>query len=218
MLFLLACSDYEFSTGNEPVEPVRLERPADELDTAAPPPDETTPPQTDTGEAAPPPEEEPPVDTGEPPPPPDTGTEDVCYEPEDGYETNPAARIIVSDASVPITVTFVSSSTAYQDELWLDAPESRLLARAWTETPGTSQRIGPYSSGDELVFGIEVVTTGDHWRSGPASRNDDGVEHVAVTYEGGCSWLIGFEDLRGGGDLDYNDVVLRVEGMLRQRN
>jgi hypothetical protein len=40
--------------------------------------------------------------------------------------------------------------------------------------------------------------------------------HVSLTYEGGCSWLIGFEDLRGGGDLDFNDVVLRVEGLLRQ--
>jgi hypothetical protein len=70
--------------------------------------------------------------------------------------------------------------------------------------------------GTELVFATQVVTTGDHWQSGPGTRNRDGVVHGAATYEGGCAWLIGFEDLDGGGDLDYNDIVMEVSGMLQQ--
>lgn len=142
--------------------------------------------------------------------------EDGCYEPEDGYSANPEARIVVTDASTAITVTLVLSDTAYSDDLVLDAPAAVFLAHGRTDAPGTQVTIGPYAAESELVFGLNVLDTGDHWQSGPASRNSDGVAHVAVTYEGGCSWLIGFEDLAGGGDLDFNDVVLRVAGGLRQ--
>lgn len=150
-------------------------------------------------------------------PEPDTGP-DVCYEPEDGYTPNEAARLRVTDNTTPTLVTLVESNTAYQDELWLDAPERLLLSQAWVDPPGTTRTIGPYTHGTELVFGAYVTNTGERWQSGPASRNADGVVHVAVTYEGGCSWLIGFEDLTGGGDRDFNDVVLRVQGMLRQND
>lgn len=163
-----------------------------------------------------------PSDTGTPDtdgaPVDDTGPDDDCWEPEDGYAENPAARIITTDSNTPVTVTFVESDTAYQDELWLDSPESTMLIQAWQDPVGTVRTLGPYAAESELIFGVEVYDTGMHWQSGPASRNSDGVVHVSVTYEGACAWLIGFEDLTGGGDLDYNDVVLRVEGMLRQDN
>lgn len=145
----------------------------------------------------------------------DTG-EDGCYEPSSGYESNPAARIFASDAVTPVTVTFISSDTGYRDDLTLDSPEALPLIRAYADSPGTVLSIGPYPTDSELIFGVDILDTGEHWQSGPSSRNSDGVEHVAVTYEGSCSWRIGFEDLTGGGDLDYNDVVMRVQGMLRQ--
>lgn len=193
----VACSDYELAKPD-----ARDER---ESDTAIPEEDTDRWPPPDTAR-----------DTA---PPPDTAPEpdpDTCYEPEDGYTANEAARLRVTDNTTPTLVTLVSSSTSYQDELWLDAPESVLLAQAWVDAPGTTRSIGPYTHGTELVFGAHVTNTGERWQSGPASRNADGVVHVAVTYEGGCSWLIGFEDLAGGGDRDFNDVVLRVSGMLRQ--
>lgn len=165
-----------------------------------------------------------PIDTGSPPedtssPPEDTEpAPDACYEPEDGYAENPAARILTDDAATPITVTYVYSDTDYDDELWIDSPTSRQLVRSWADSPGLQYSLGPWGEGTELVFGLQVNDTGDHWQSGPGSRNSDGVVHGAVTYEGSCSWLVGFEDLNGGGDRDYNDVVFRVQGMLRQES
>jgi hypothetical protein len=153
--------------------------------------------------------------------PQDTGTatdpepaEDKCYEPEDGYDTNPATLIGTRDDSTPITISFVLSDTSYQDDLYLDTPESRFLVHAWEASAGDIGTFGPYAKGTEVSFGIGVNNTGDYWRSGLGSRNADGQAHVAVTYEGDCQWLIGFEDLYGGGDRDYNDVVLRVAGNL----
>jgi hypothetical protein len=196
-----ACSEYEFSKDLQPNEDFG-DLPEDVVDTG----------RTDGGGGG--------GGTGSDPRGGDdtggTPGDDACWEPEDGYTENPAAKIITTDGATPTTVTFLYSDTDYDNDLYLDAPEAALLARAWADQPDTATQVGPFDAGTELVFGIDVRTTGDHWKSGPASRNDDGVVHVAVTYEGGCSWLVGFEDIRGGGDLDFNDVILRVEGMLRQ--
>lgn len=206
MVFFLACTDYAFSTGKV-------------VDAAAP---VDTAPEVDTGRTVPdsPGDSDPPDSAPPDSAPPDSGDSgsDGCYEPEDGYASNPAARIFTTDGVTPTVVTLVLSDTSYHDVLYLDSPVTVALADAATDPIGTTVSLGPYAADTELIFGIIPQDTGDHWQSGPASRNADGVEHVAVTYEGGCSWLIGFEDLYGGGDRDYNDVVLRVQGMLRQED
>ncbi|GEM_PF-6036915 len=194
---LLACSEYDVKSDADSYGP----------DTAAPDrPTDEDPPANDTG-----PEGGDSGGGGD-----DTGPDDDCWEPEDGYEENPAARIFTTDSTTPVIVTFLGSSSGYDNELWLDSPESLRLAQAWTDPVGTWTSLGPYATGTELVLAIYVTDTGERFLSGPASRNSDGVEHVSVTYEGDCSWRIGFEDLTGGGDLDFNDVELRIEGMLKQ--
>jgi hypothetical protein len=150
------------------------------------------------------------LDTGAPP----ATSDDGCFAPEFGYASSPAARLVTTDGVTPVTVTMVLSDTAYEDTLDLDAPAATALMDAWSTPPGTALGVGPFALGAELVFAIDVHDTGDHWQSGPASRNADAVTHVAVTYLGACAWEIGFEDLYGGGDLDFNDTVFRVEGML----
>jgi hypothetical protein len=204
VLLSTACSEYDLSKG------IDAPAPGDPTVSATHTDDTGTPDTIDTADTTIPDTGTP--DTGHA----DTGETDPCLEPEDGYATNPEARIIVTDGSRRVHVEFVSSDTSYQDELQLDSPEDVFLVHAWRASPGASFNLGPYASESEMVFGINITNTGEHWESGPASRNADGVPHVAVTYEGHCSWLIGFEDLTGGGDRDYNDVVLRVEGPLRQ--
>ncbi len=193
----VACSEYEFASPSEtgPRRPPHEGRGGDtEL--------------ADTGGDNAGGEVEVPGDTGLP--------ADGCFEPEDGYDLNPAARIVTDDSATPIVITYVYSDTAYQDELWIDSPESGRLAQSWVDGPGLQYTVGPWAAGTEVVFGLQVQTTGDHWQSGPGSRNADGVVHGAATFEGDCTWLLGFEDLYGGGDRDYNDLVFRVHGRLRQ--
>jgi Domain of unknown function (DUF4114) len=52
---------------------------------------------------------------------------------------------------------------------------------------------------------------GSCYAPGPASRNPDDIEHAAVSVINPKQVLVGFEDLFGGGDFDYNDVLLRVK-------
>ncbi len=146
-------------------------------------------------------------------PPPDQ-TEDPCYQSDHGYDVNPAARLFVDDGNTPIRVIFTASDSSYNDELGLEFPWAQALGVGGETAPGTAYLVGMVAEGTELTFGIQVRNTGDHFQSGPATRNADGVTHVAMTYAGQCAWTIGFEDLWGGGDQDYNDVELRIEGQL----
>ena len=76
---------------------------------------------------------------------------------------------------------------------------------------GTSFSLGSFAAGTPLTFRLHVLTTGFDFFTGPAAGNPDGIVHAGVT-----SWasdatiptdglLVGFEDLFGGGDFDYDD-------------
>lgn len=139
-----------------------------------------------------------------------------CYSEATGYDTNAGARLVVTRAGT-ITVTYLGTDAGYSSDLWLYAPEEIRLARGHHSDVGHQVTLGPYARGTELIFGILVNDTGDTWQSGEGSRNSDGEVHGAITYNDDCSWAIGFEDLEGGGDRDYNDILLRVEGPLVER-
>jgi len=47
---------------------------------------------------------------------------------------------------------------------------------------------------------------------GSGYQNPDGIAHASVDYVYTHVAVIGFEDLFGGGDFDYNDVKIRVAG------
>lgn len=80
-----------------------------------------------------------------------------------------------------------------------------------TSALGQSFNFGPVSAGDALVFKIRVVNTGDNFYS-QRSQNADGITHIFSANYGGGDWgipagvYVGFEDLYGGGDLDYDDL------------
>jgi hypothetical protein len=74
---------------------------------------------------------------------------------------------------------------------------------------GDSFVLGTVSAGDSLVFFIDINGSGVRYYSDP-SLNADGVNHAwASTYAGDtqvpAGTHIAFEDLEGGGDLNYRD-------------
>src|SRR5262249_28272273 len=85
--------------------------------------------------------------------------------------------------------------------------------------PGQEIKLnGTFGLGQEVVFRLFVQNTGDSWYSGDASRNSDGYAHFAtqafndVTTHATYTTLGGFEDLRGGGDRDRNDLMFETSG------
>jgi hypothetical protein len=59
-----------------------------------------------------------------------------------------------------------------------------------------------------------VVQTGFVYFMGSGARNLDGLVHARVEYQAGRVVIVGFEDLFGGGDLDYNDNRFLFQGDL----
>lgn len=107
-----------------------------------------------------------------------------------------------------VMVTFVSNSAGYTSELFLDGPVGEALGAIFdsgTTQLGASANLGSFAAGTELVFKL-FVQSGDTFYTGNASRNPDGLVHAVVDDLAGRV-VVGFEDLYGGGDLDYNDLV-----------
>ncbi|MDP6934591.1 MAG: DUF4114 domain-containing protein [Myxococcota bacterium] len=147
---------------------------------------------------------------------PDTGSEDECYEPDSAYDMHPAAGLVVTQAQ-ELSVTFEGSDAGYTNELHLSSPSELHLATGHLTTEGDSTVLGTFSPGTELVFSILVTDTGYTFYSGPSSRNADDFVHAAITYDGDCVWLVGFEDEYGGGDQDFDDIELTISGPLQMQ-
>ena len=108
-----------------------------------------------------------------------------------------------------VMVTFVSNGAGFTSELFLDGALGEELGALFnnvTTEVGTSVDLGSFAAGTELIFKLFVKQTGDTFYTGFADRNADGIGHAAVE-SGEGQLFVGFEDLFGGGDLDYNDLV-----------
>lgn len=115
-----------------------------------------------------------------------------------------------------VTVEVLSASSALTSDLYLDVPLPVTFI-ATNRDVGTIVTLGPFSPGVELIFALQVPPgaggTGGRWFTGDASRNADGVVHASADPDGAGCIIVGFEDLSGGGDHDYNDCVFRMCGI-----
>lgn len=108
-----------------------------------------------------------------------------------------------------VTATFLGSDAGYTDVVFFDN-NGRNLFTGHTSALGTVIDLGVFSAGTELTFRMHVNDTGNNFYTGPASANFDGVYHASALLDAQKSAVLGFEDLQGGGDRDYNDIQMRV--------
>lgn len=124
-----------------------------------------------------------------------------------------------------------------------DLGSAQFLFDNHATAPGTFADVndGSLNVGDEVIFGICVRRDGtspglgcpnadDIFYSGDPSRNADGMPHMIVwthdEYESltgtdldaigigsDYEYIIGFEDILGGGDEDYNDAIFALKGV-----
>ena len=126
----------------------------------------------------------------------------------------PGAKIILNEEAA-VRVTFCDGSAGYTSDTYLHAPGFYWVGTGHQTPMGTQFDVGVYAAGTELIFAIYVRNTGHWFFTGPASRNGDNQIHAAISeHPDGYTWNIGFEDLWGGGDRDYNDINLIVQGDL----
>lgn len=77
---------------------------------------------------------------------------------------------------------------------------------------GTVTNIGSFQAGLEIIFGIFVQDTNNFFMTGSGSRNRDRLVHANVNSMGPGLAYVGFEDVYGGGDRDYDDNMFEMRG------
>jgi hypothetical protein len=120
-------------------------------------------------------------------------------------------RLYATGGTVDIVVQ--KGTAGFTSRLFLLRPDGTRDNVALNTEVGKHLTVGPFRAGKELVFGITVLN-GQTFLMGPASRNPDGIAHAQVTATGVRTFLVGFEDMLGGGDRDYNDNVFQFTGNL----
>lgn len=119
-----------------------------------------------------------------------------------------------------VTALFLGSHAGYFNSLDVAAPENTLGTIFDKNTDaGSTISLGTFAADTELVFRLHVRNTGLDFFTGDAARNPDGLPHtLAVTSFDELAGLyvtdIGFEDLYGGGDEDYNDFAFRLTNVI----
>ena len=124
------------------------------------------------------------------------------------------ANVIVNTTG-NVTATYLGHTARISNDLYLNSPSNGLgLIFNNHATPvGTTFDLGTFSAGTELLFRLYAHESGGidltprDYFTGQASRNPDGIAHAFVDgqYALNTSY-VGFEDVFGGGDLDYDDL------------
>ncbi len=140
------------------------------------------------------------------------GVGDVCDADQGGQEIvmSPGTRVYAKDQDVIVRV--MDAEAGYTSELWLTSPGPAQLI-ATNRDVDTVVNLGKFNDGEELIFSIYIQETGYTYATGPASRNPDNELHAAVYSPQIGVAVVGFEDLYGGGDQDFNDNVFRFYGL-----
>ena len=114
----------------------------------------------------------------------------------------------------PVLVRFVGSDAGYTSELFLFVEgEQQTILNGRTSAAGLQTALSQaLARGDEVVLGIYVQNTGQMYYTG-LGRNVDGVQHARFWTAEDGSIRVGFEDLEGGGDMDYNDLIFEISGV-----
>jgi PEP-CTERM motif-containing protein len=118
----------------------------------------------------------------------------------------------------PLQIEILTKEAAYTNQIYLhlNTNAGGLFLGNNTDTGLVINFDDPASiglnPGQEFILGIHVVNTGNYFVMGSGADNPDGIPHATVSYVYNHVAIIGFEDLFGGGDLDYDDARIRVTG------
>lgn len=118
--------------------------------------------------------------------------------------------VLTKDAE--ISVIFDGYSAGYWSTLSIELPDDTFLSLFTNKTAsvGTTTVVGTFTAGTELVFKLDVADTKKAYFSGAAGNNPDSVVHAKVLSGTENKLSLGFEDLWGGGDKDFNDFKFSV--------
>ncbi|MDJ1184719.1 PKD domain-containing protein [Roseofilum casamattae] len=113
-----------------------------------------------------------------------------------------------------LIIQVLGSDSGFTSALWLMSPSQHSIAS--NQHTGAVVNLGPIPAGQELKFGLQVYNTGYWYYTGAPSNNPDGISHARVSYLSPGVVRVGFEDLFGGGDFDFDDHTFKFSNINTQ--
>ncbi len=107
-----------------------------------------------------------------------------------------------------VTVEIKTSSSGFDNRIYWSTDNFVTKNYIGIDNQAGNVSLGSIPKGTRIDFGIDNGQ-GDFFRTGGASVNTDGLDHTVQTVSN-AGTQIGFEDLRGGGDRDFNDAIILV--------
>lgn len=111
-----------------------------------------------------------------------------------------------------VTINIKKSDSGYDNKIYYSTDNFATKHLVGIDNQTGSATITGLKEGTKIDFGIDNGH-GDFFRTGGTSVNADGVDHVVATKGNDGVHVVGFEDLRGGGDRDYNDAIVSVRSV-----
>ncbi|HSM80415.1 MAG TPA: DUF4114 domain-containing protein [Nodosilinea sp.] len=133
----------------------------------------------------------------------------------------------------PVEVYFINEGAGYRNQLFytatdgaggltgsgkifddISSADSKLSEKNGPLTLGQGVSLGGFVGATQLDFLIKSngKNGGSTMLGTNAAANPYGLQHV-VAFQHNDWTILGFEDIVGGGDLDYNDVIFAVRGI-----
>ncbi len=123
----------------------------------------------------------------------------------------PQAQAALGDSLIAggghIIIRFEGSDASFNSLISVNGSAQIFPNHSTTPGPTSDFDLGDFAAGTPLDIKLHVLTTGLFFHTGPGGANPDGIAHANVIYNFGepGRTFVGFEDLFGGGDRDFND-------------
>ena len=106
-----------------------------------------------------------------------------------------------------VALTFVSATAGWNDRLGWEGPVASAAFDCLDAVAGFTMLVGSFEGRAELELSL---TTPDRvaWTAGPGERNGDGIAHARLRPIAPDTVRVEWEDMPGGGDLDYDDCIV----------
>lgn len=108
-----------------------------------------------------------------------------------------------------VMVDIKASDSGYENKIYWSADNWKTRNYLGVDNHTGSFNIGSFAAGTKIDFAVDNGQ-GDFFKA--SGGNTDGFQHARVSSDA-SGMTVGFEDLRGGGDQDFNDAIISVSGL-----
>lgn len=119
--------------------------------------------------------------------------------------------LLVANAG-DVSVTFLYKSAAFSNDLFLTGNPNKILNNQ-AAAVGQVFSLGSFQAGAKIAFDMVVNNTGYTFFTGSPALNPDQKLHAIFSFINEDTIKISFEDIFGGGDRDYDDLVFKVSNV-----